>query len=199
MRCPWPGAAGASHAGETRPLLRDLRKAIPLNPHGEPGKGAGDDTFKLPPRKAAEQTSRRGSAAEGGRDGCSAHETPAERRAGLRARPALLPSTASPGCLQVAADFTPHPSLAAFQMPFFRRQNQVFARRGKRVAGGKRSQSETASNSAHAPSPRSWMQAQEAFRILISPRAFPRWRWVRSPSCKCLFISYRALQWVSNK
>lgn len=41
----------------------------------------------------------------------------AERRAGLRARPALLPRGAGPGCLQVTANFTPHPSLTAFQMP----------------------------------------------------------------------------------
>lgn len=193
--CGAPGPA-ATHAGQTSPLLRGLCKAIPANPHGGPGRGAGDDTFKWPPRKAAEQTPQAGSAARGQRregmdgrmdarmDGCSslqpgsAHEMPAERRSGLRARPALLPRRASPGCLQVTAGFTPHPSLAAFQMP----KPKAFKRCGKRVTGGEQRQSKPASNSTRAPSLRSWTQAQPAFRIPSSPGASLRWRWVRSPS-----------------
>lgn len=135
IRCPGPAA---THAGERQPLLQGLRKAIPLNPHGGPGRGGKDDTFKSRPRKAAEQTSRPGSAARGQhREGLGApspsrtprmREMPAERSAGLRTCPALLPRRAGPGCLQVPADFTPHPSLAAFQMPFFRCQNQKSSR-----------------------------------------------------------------------
>lgn len=206
IRCPGPAA---THAGERRPLLQGLRKAIPLNPHGGPGRGGRDDTFKSPPRKAAEQTSRPGSAARGQRrEGLGApspsraprmREMPAERSAGLRTFPALLPRRAGPGCLRVPADFTPHPSLAAFQMPFFRCQNQKSSRGVGSEWRGKQSQSKPASNSVRATSLQSWMQAQAALRIPSSPRAFPRRRWVRSASCKRLFISYGALEWVSKK
>lgn len=218
MRCPWPGSGA-----------RRGRLACPTAaPGSDPrrGKAAAPAGFvqgspSKPPRRTRERRGRRhlqitsekscraniparlGRAEPAPRlllaPPRSAREMPAERRAGLRARPALLPRRTSPGCLQVPAGCTPHPSLAAFQMP----KPKVFSRREKRVAGGQQSRSKAkakpASNPARAPSPRSWMQAHAALRIPSSPRAFPRWRWVRSPSCKCLFISYGALKWESNK
>ncbi|XP_064563240.1 uncharacterized protein LOC135445134 [Zonotrichia leucophrys gambelii] len=122
LACRTERSGAATHAAERRPLLRGLRKAIPLNPHGGSGRGAEGDTFKLPPRRAAEQTCRPSAAADAPRCGRAprrrCRRSAAERRAGLRARPALLPRRAGPaGCLQVTADLTPHPALAAFQLP----------------------------------------------------------------------------------
>lgn len=59
-------SGAATHPGERRPLLRGLCKIIPPNTHGGPGRGAGD-TFKLPPRKAAEKIFQPDSAARGQR------------------------------------------------------------------------------------------------------------------------------------
>lgn len=145
-----------------RPMERSGRRGNAAAPAGtvqgdpsKPPRRTGEvGTFKWPPRKAAEQTCQPGSGMDGWRDGCSslqpgsAHEMPAERRAGLRARPALLPRRASPGCLQVTADFSPHPSLAAFQMP----KPKVSTRREKRVAGGEQSQNKPV-QTARAPTP----------------------------------------------
>lgn len=204
-----PGAAGASHAALRGSDPRRGKAAAPAgfvqgNPSKAPrrsGEGRGRRHLQIASEKGCRAnipSQRRGrcSSLQPG----SAQEMPAERSGAQGS--ALVPPSSRAGPAPTACRLlqtsprTPH-------LLLFRCQNQKPSRRMRSQYGWeakpKQSRSKPASNSARAPSPRSWMQAQAALPIPSSPRAFPRWRWVRSPSCKCLFISYGALEWRSNK
>lgn len=199
-----PGAGGAPHgalgaatlAGETRPLLRGLRKAIPPNPHGGPGRWAPSNGLRE--KLQSKHASPARGWMDGGMDAPRSSRAPRMRcrRSGAQGS-ALVPPSSRAGPAPAACRSS-RTSARTPHLLLFRCQNQK-SPRGVRSEWRVGSEAKTSLFKLPVLPPPELGAGTGGTSHPELPEGLPALEVGPSPSCKCLFLSYRALGWVSSK